>query len=369
VYLVRFRKCIQVRRRRKIQAEIRDSYLEEYMCIKIQSSYRRYLARCRVQRIRYNIANQLLRQAKIHAKHEKKSIIIQRLFRGYLGRKIACQISIRKNIQKNILILQIKAAIIIQCTIRRKFARMNTCRRRFEKRLKLHQWMQVRNIQRVYRGYKGRIQMKNHAIYLQTQSFVSTFITIQRYYRGYKGRQQYKLYLRLKKLKVKELNACINIQRIIRGYLSRTLFQKLYVANKQLLLEIKSAGLIQKVYRGHKGRELLYIFRELTKFDMTISPLTEKLKNLTKKCIKSKTDLDNLISSYTDESNDIEKLDMEIDYVMKTENKYCDSSRLTNYSQRFLTKYLRVRLTEYYEQRKVRNTIFVHNQFLVLHIY
>ena len=64
----------------------------------------------------------------------------------------------------------------------------------------------------------------------------------------------------------------IYIQRIIRGYLSRTVFQKLYVANKQLLLEIKSAGLIQKVYRGHKGRELLYIFRELTKFDMTISP-------------------------------------------------------------------------------------------------
>ena len=51
--------------------------------------------------------------------------------------------------------------------------------------------------------------MKNHAIYLQTQSFMSTFITIQRYYRGYKERQEYKLYLRFKKLKVKELNACI----------------------------------------------------------------------------------------------------------------------------------------------------------------
>lgn len=339
------------------------------MSIKIQSAYRRYKARKYVQQIRYSIANKLLLEAKQAIKYEKKALIIQRYVRSYLAKLYVATLVTQKNFAESKHELESKAAVVIQCAVRKRLAQMQADLLLFEKRLRLKQWVKAREIQRVYRGYRGRVFTRNHAIFLQTQSYIHSYIIIQKYYRGFRARMQYKNLLRLRDLRVKQLYACVYIQRMIRGFLARLNYEKLYLLHKQEILERRSSIIIQKLYRGHKGREQLYILRELQKYDETITPLAENLKLLESSRDKLKVQVDKMLAQYNFDTEDMEKLEMELDYVMKTENKYCDSYRLTNYSQRFLTKYLRVRLKEFFEQKKVCSSSYVIIEFVRIALY
>jgi hypothetical protein len=52
---------------------------------------------------------------------------------------------------------------------------------------------------------------------------------------------------------------------------------------------------------------------------------------------------------------DLEDIEMELDLCNRTNNRYTDCSRINKgVPQRFLTKYLRVRLKDHYEHEKVR---------------
>lgn len=104
----------------------------------------------------------------------KLSINIQRVFRGYLGRKIYKELLYKKQ---------------SECAVK---------------------------IQSVYRSYASRHCM-----------FSRFVLRIQKYYRGYLCRREYR------KMKNKHLYKCATeIERLVRGHLSRKLKKKLYRINK-----------------------------------------------------------------------------------------------------------------------------------------
>ncbi len=103
-----------------------------------------------------------------------------------------------------------------------------------------------------------------------------------------------------------------------------------------------------------QGKEALEIERQLSALEAKARPLIELLKRLEDDVAK-KTKVVNRLEFYVNRGADeLFEIEREIDQVNKTTNKYTDCTRINNIPQRFLTKYLRVRLKDHFEHEKVR---------------
>ena len=101
-----------------------------------------------------------------------------------------------------------------------------------------------------------------------------------------------------------------------------------------------------------KGRERWEVHERLRELDAKVAPLKLRLKQLQEdreKVIEEheakKVKLDEL-------SDDTDKLEKEVKMMLTMRNKYWDSSRISGAPQRFLTKYLQVRLAEQLEEQQ-----------------
>ena len=111
--------------------------------------------------------------------------------------------------------------------------------------------------------------------------------------------------------------------------------------------------LIQRVFRGHKAKEMIAIERDLQQLEVFAKPLIDKLKQLEYDAMKLGELVDRLKAIEHEDEDEISAIEDELTYVMKTTNKYTDNARINNTNQRFLTKYLRIRLKEFLDHKKV----------------
>lgn len=109
---------------------------------------------------------------------------------------------------------------------------------------------------------------------------------------------------------------------------------------------------IQRVYRGHKGREVSEINHEVAKLEEKARPLFDlvlrKEADVTKlaKVVRRMESRDKMLQ------DDIFEIERELENCLVTHQKYTDSARINGTPQRFLTKYLRVRLKDHFEHEK-----------------
>jgi hypothetical protein len=348
-----YRKYIHMQRRLKIIEMQKNNDLEEYSSIAIQRVYRGLKARQVVQNKRYEKANQLILEAKIRIKNEKAAVIIQSAYRRHLACELVLQYILRKRQKRELEEKESSACLLIQRIVRGSYGRIIAKIRKQEIHFEIYRHEMALLIQRVYRGHAGRniaYQKRNVKV---LKSRIRAAIYIQKIFRGYIGRLQGSLAYAIKVLRFAKINAVILIQRVIRGKLTRKRMEMYRDDMLRAIKETNAAVKIQKLFRGHKGREGIIIEKELCKFDEMVKPLTDNLQKLEKNQKKLKNIIDNAMEELRAEHDDLNKLEMELEFVLHTENKYCDSSRLTNYPQRYLTKYLRIRLQEYYDNKKV----------------
>eukprot|EP01039_Chlorochromonas_danica_P008918 gene8917-9836_t len=230
---------------------------------------------------------------------------VQRLYRGWIGRKIA-QLRLVEKKRKE------KAAIMIQCLCRRRLAirkvsllqklshvaswvhAMETFPTNY--RLRALQQTSAAFIIKAYRSY--RIKKKLYKLVYYNR--FARAIIIQRYYRGFRERKAYLQHLeeKYREERMKNKNAVI-IQKYVRRFLAELALDRLYEAkdnrqielyNQKLLLLAQGDGcltffkrylhrwrywhpfskekvyekkalLIQKVYRGYHGRQRAYLLK------------------------------------------------------------------------------------------------------------
>ena len=113
------------------------------------------------------------------------------------------------------------------------------------------------------------------------------------------------------------------------------------------LAEERGAYLFQTLFRGHKGREAAEIERELKQLDLKARPLYHLIAAHTDELNRIETSLegtDKRIACYLEE---MEEAELELNSLTMSNAKYSDSARINSTPQRFVTKYLRVRLKDH----------------------
>lgn len=319
----------------------------------IQRFYRGHKGRVKVKKIRIDQANEILYKAQLEAQLEVQSIKIQRVYRGYKARCLAYQLyesKLQKMFRHR---LEVKMRRIIQRVIRGKLGRIRAEKRRQEIAFYQYQWLCARNLQRVYRGHLGRLRFK-YFLNLSIQrkrNFAAT--QIQRIYRGYRGKLLGAIAKSLRLLREKHQFYALEIQRFLRGCMGRHYFK----LQKDIILQHKyreqAAIQIQRVFRGHKGREFREIEKAMQQMEGQAKPLMDHLR----KCEKEAEEMRKLVKRLESMEQLLHKelfeIERELEHCMLTTNKYSDSSRINQTPQRFLTKFLRIRLKDHLEHEIV----------------
>lgn len=385
ITIPKFQAVMRGRRLRKRFLALQKAKHRIRQAIKIQSMWRRYLA-CRhwikllkaakyqkfklmkaiiIQRYywglkgrqranarRVEIANQLLREARDHARREMKAMLIQRIFRSYSGRMHAARKAALREQKRHRDLLEERMIRFLQRCMRGMFGRTNVKNRREEIRMARYKWLCCLNIQRCYRGLLGRRWFKYclEQWWFRKRTFCST--QVQRIFRGYRGRILAAVAAALKVLRKKQQICAIEFQRFIRGCLGRMRFKHHKAVTERFNRERKAVLTVQRVYRGHKGREVSEINHEVAKLEEKARPLFDLVLRKEADGVKLAKIVRRMEGRDKMMQDDIFEIERELEHCSTTQQKYTDSARINGTPQRFLTKYLRVRLKDHFEHEQ-----------------
>lgn len=353
----------------KIQAKFRA--FQAYQVCKVIVQRRKYEAYCNtlallIQRLfrgyqarKYTIhqravrANEQLKASRVQAIKEVKAIEIQRLFRGVQAREYAKSLDLARYLRQQQAKRVQFATRLIARIVRGFVGRCKAIHRREELRLAAYRWHCAREIQRVYRGLLGR--RRYDYFYQLRQLAIQTIAAtqIQRIYRGYRGRLLSSLARALRLLRLRQQDCAVLLQRFLRGCMGRHHFNVYKELETRRLREIVASKVIQRIYRGHKGREAYLIEKQLQSLEGQAKPLIKHLQQIEdERNIMAKL-VSKLESQEKRLHENLFEIERELEHCNKTTSKYTDSHRINNTPQRFLTKFLRIRLKDHFEHEQV----------------
>jgi len=318
----------------------------------IQRYYWGLKGRQRAHARRIELANERLREAREHARRELKALLIQRIFRAYSGRLYAAKMAALREIRRARALLEERMTRVLQRYMRGMFGRTIVRNRREEIRMARYKWLCALNIQRCYRGLLGRRWFKYclEQWWIKKRNYCST--QVQRIFRGYRGRILAAVAAALKVLRTKQNICAIELQRFIRGCLGRMYYKHHKAVTERFNRERAAVLTIQRLYRGHKGREVSEINAEIARLEQKARPLFDLVLKKEADASKLAKIVRRMESRDKMMQDDIFEIERELENCMATHQKYCDSARINGTPQRFLTKYLRVRLKDHYEHEK-----------------
>ena len=326
---------------------IEHEKIQHYKATKIKVAYRCMKARMVVQELRNAKANIRLAEAKHHAMCQLMAIEIQRVVRAKLGRMVASKLAAKRDHERRMLALHTKVARYLQRILRGWMGRLAAKRRRKEKAYLRLVWLCARSIQRFFRGFLGRMKARMAWEEFYKRLRYNAASNIQRVWRGTKARAIAAMALALRQLRVKKYNNTILIQRIWRGYRARKRVDSIRVEELKVRTRLLSAIGIQKLYRGYKGREAAEVERALTAMEGQAQPLFQLMRKLENDIEVITKKLAKLTEQEKRQTIELEDIERESLHTNNTTNKWTDSSRVNGYPQRFLTKFLRIRLEDY----------------------
>eukprot|EP01041_Mallomonas_annulata_P002654 gene2654-5210_t len=341
-----YRRFIAVRDFDRQLKAIRKRALHTIKALLIQSTYRRLLARRIAQDRRNERANVRLQEAKKTTNRQLSAIRIQCAVRMLLARR---EVSRRMAVRDELIALtrlRTRMSIVIERVTRGMWGRAAARRRRAEIALYWRCWRMARHIQRCYRGHKCRRRVKSlrEALWLQLQNKAAT--DIERAWRGRRDRVLTSLLRGLRDLRIKRIKGACTIQRNFRGWQARRRVERI---QKELLVSrrrLVAACTLQRVYRGHKGKEAAEIERRLLEMESLAKPLLDLLATLEVEAGRLAAKVKHLEEVEEHLSSEVEAIERERLYADNTTSMWTDSTRVNGIPQRFLTKFLRVRLVD-----------------------
>lgn len=322
------------------------------MSLMIERVYRGHRGRTRATKIRTKQVNERIERGRKQALVEISASRVQRIFRGFVARKRVEQMYIRREQLRAHKALQLRSMLFIQRVGRGKIGRIRAQQRRDEIAIWVQRWEAALSIQRVYRGHVGRLRFASFLKkeLLRRKNVAATHI--QRHYRGFRGRLLAAVARALRLLRTKHQFYAVEIQRYMRGCMGRHYFALHTVEVTRHRKQRDAAIVIQRVYRGHKGREAREIERELQGMEHRAKPLFTHLRKLEEEANKLRNLIRRMETTEKMMSENISEIGRELDQCQKTTSKYTDSSRINGVPQRFLTKFLKVRLVDHLEHEE-----------------
>ena len=324
--------------------------------ILIQKTYWGMLGRRRVIKRRDEIATAKLEAVRRQALREQSANVIQRNYRAYLAVHFAVRQYKLREIREARIALEERMIRLIQRICYGKLGRNKMKRRRAYLARLAKEFDMAREIQRVYRGHVGRMVAERRAREKWLAMRNAMALRIQRRFRGMRGRVLAAIAKALKILRAKQNFAALEMQRFIRGCLARDHVKQAKEKKLREKIELKAVMLIQRIFRGHKGKESGDVERKLAEMEALAKPLIAQLKELEDKATEEGRTLNRLIAN--DERMEKEMKDLEVEFLhcLETTAKFTDCDKINGIPQRYLTKYLRIRLKDHYEHQ---NDVFI----------
>lgn len=303
--------------------------------------------------IRAENANIRLQKAKVQALHETRAITIQRVYWGFRGRQEVARRVEERRLRLEREALEERCCRLIQRIGHGKIGRLRAQRRRWEIAHAQMLWEMARLLQRVFRGHLGRLRFW-HFLQLHIEKMRNDAATsIQRTYRGYRGKLLAAVARAMRILRAKQQHFALEIQRVMRGCMGRVRFAIHKEFETRRRRQIASAIAIQRLYRGHKGREAAEIEHQLQTMETKAKPLILHLRHLEEAAQKLHKHVVRLTDVEKRMSDNLFEIERELGNCMRTTAKYSDSVRVNSTPQRFLTKFLKVRLKDLLEHETV----------------
>lgn len=355
----RLRKCVQlqsfyrtrcaVRRAKRLKQEKQLKVQQTLSAVCLQRVLRGRWGRVKASDQRNAVATRRLLLAKRRVQEEVSAVLLQSLLRGWLARRYASRIQQAKALLLSNVAKEEEAARLIQRHGRGMLGRVEQRRRKQQLVQGRHRWIAARELQRVYRGLRGRRLAKVLWELRQREIRDRAVRLVQRAYRGHRGRLVAAVAKALKALRQMQSAAVCDIQRIGRGHIARRIVSLRKDQIRVFNMQSRAAKTIQRLYRGHKGREARYVEAELRRMEAEAKPLFERLQQ------QEEQQRVLLESAHRKESfnrlaeEDLQSVEKELYDCMHSTMKYTDSARINpGVSQRYLTKYLRVRLADHF---------------------
>lgn len=361
-YLGRVRQATQIqkiwRRYKAIywkKEQLKAIFFAQYkqdMALRIQRRYRGIVGRRIVIDERNCQATMRLVQARVIARQEIKAIIIQRTITAFLGRAAARRRLLLILGDRAKLAMMDRMVRVIQRIARGRIGRKRANVRRWELEHAHMLWCRARLIQKTYRGLIGRRRWiaAFHARELWKKMRAAT--QIQRIFRGFRGKILANIAKALRIVRIRKSRAAMLIQRVMRGIMAREGVKHYRVNVLRDKTRKKAVLVLQRVFRGHKGREAAEIEKELRLFESKAKPLIDLIKKLEADSLEQAKTIARLDDIVARSEEELFKIERELAMCMQTTAKYCDSNRINNTPQRFLTKYLRIRLKDHFDHEK-----------------
>jgi hypothetical protein len=345
-YLVIMRSYLLQRKERILLMKIKSAQL-------IQKIYWGMIGKRRAQERRNEIANERLERAREQAIKEMKSIQIQTIWYIYCAKKKMKLMKERLSQQKLLEAQQEMASRVIQRLERGRIGRKKAAYARWLSAKKVLMWHKSLILQRVYRGHVGRLIAKAAREERWRRICWQKAITLQCFWRTMRAKMIVSILKALQLLRTKQAYNATEIQRVYRGYRVRLRMEEMRSKLLEQLKRVLAVIVIQRIFRGHKGREIAEVERALKESEMKAKPLYSLLRDLEEEGIKLTRDCSKLEGVLEHTEKEIHELTRELDHAVKTTSKFTDSSRVNGIPQRFLTKYLIVRLNDNLNNERV----------------
>jgi hypothetical protein len=324
----------------------------------IQRMYWGLKGRKRAIERRNEIANERLEIARVQAVKESQAIVIQCAWHICRARMRTRELKEIIRQRRIVEARKQRMALIIQRVERGRKGRKKAKYVRWLKRKKAMMWRMSREIQRVYRGHVGRLIAARERELRWLRIINQKATILQCFWRTMRAKMIVAILRALKILRAKQYHNAREIQRVFRGMQVRIKMDKLRADMSDKILRILSVIKIQKIFRGHKGREIAEVERALKASEEQARPLYGLLRELEEDGIKETKNSNRLEGLISRTEHEIKEIIRELDQATRTTSKFTDSNRVNGIPQRFLTKYLIVRLNDSLNNEQVDHTAF-----------
>ena len=323
----------------------------------IQAGWEGMKSRRRVREIRNNRANRALYEARRQVKVEFAAVRVQALVRTYFAKCLVARLVYERERLIAREELEDRSVRPIQKIVRGRFGRARALARIAYLRHEELRWYTSITIQRVVRGYNGRKLVEPLRQARELRRLNRTVVVMQRHFRGFRSRLLAKIARAMQEWRTLQRTSAVVIQALARGRLAKIKYRAMVAEERRREKFMSALGLVQRIFRGHKGREKRDIRLAQIRMGAMVQPLKDLLETLQDEETRRQMRLSDATKRDEGSDQDLEDLEVELEQCNQTTARYTDCSRIVKgMTQRYLTKYLRVRLKELLESEKEAQT-------------
>jgi hypothetical protein len=300
----------------------------------IQRYYRGYLGRILASDRRYFREIAKYRENKQKFKCQQAAIDIQSVARGMIATTTVQRIRKRQETVRLFQQKQIMSSINIQGVVRGFISRRGTKRLRFNLDLAKKKWSNARQIQCAWKVIRARRVLVQLRYFKQIEIHKGKAVILQSMWRSQIASKKARLLKGLRDLRKREVCSSMSIQRLYRGMKGRKKADSMRTLVTQELRRNQAVNEIQRVYRGFKGKQIAFKRLKLKSIEWKVKPVRDQVTDIDKKLHDCDLALLAINDGLESEETRLEIFEKELSTVSESKKKFVDSTVVNGVLQR-----------------------------------